>query len=151
MIKNLEHKETMYLLSHNYIGYLAYLHKKRPIVVPITYYYNKKDQVIICYSGEGHKVNAMRKNNLVSLSVADIDSVSNWRSVLVEGAFEELIGSDAKSNLHTFSLGVKSIIRKKEQQNLHFVSEFSSKIYNEEVPIVFQIKIQEITGKKRRF
>jgi len=151
MIKNLEHKEIMYLLSHNYIGYLAYLYRKRPFVVPITYYYYKKDQVLICYSGEGHKINAMRKNNSVSLSIADIDSVSNWKSVMVEGIFEELIGSNAKSSLHTFSLGVKGVIRKKEQQNLHFISEFSSKIYNDEVPIVFQIKIQEITGKKRRY
>ena len=38
----------------------------------------------------------------------------------------------------------------KEKRDLNFISEFSAKIYKEEVPIVFLIKIDEITGKNKK-
>ena len=149
MITNLEQREIDYILENNYIGNLGYISQDKPFVVPITYYFDKEKNIIICYSGDGHKMNAMRKNSAVSLQVADIDSVIDWRSVLVHGDFELHFASAAKSYLHQFSLGVKNIITKKEHHKPDFISEFSSKIYNEEVPIVFTIKVKEITGRKR--
>jgi len=150
MRKSLDKDECKLILGNNYIGHIAYIYRKRPFVVPITYYYDEKANTIICYSGIGHKIAAMRKNNAVSIEVSEIESVNNWQSVLVEGDFEELHGGDAKAQLHGFSLGVKDLIIKKERRDLHFISEFSSKIYKEEIPIVFKIKIEEITGKKRK-
>lgn len=149
MIKNLENKESIYVLENNYIGHLAYIFQNKPYVVPITYYYDQESNIIICYSGEGHKISAMRKNNAVALQVADISTVNHWKSVLVHGKFEQHFGSDAKAYLHAFSLGVKDVITEKEQKKLNYISEFSSKIYKEDIPIVFIINIEEITGKKR--
>jgi hypothetical protein len=37
----------------------------------------------------------------------------------------------------------------KDHKQVNFISEFSSKIYNDEIPAVFIIKIEEVTGKKR--
>ena len=128
---------------------MGYIYLNKPYVVPITYYFDKEENSIICYSGEGHKINAMRKQNAVSLLVEEIESIGNWESVLVHGVFEEHIGSDAKAYLHKFSLGVKNIIMEKEHKKVDFISEFSSKIFNENVPTVFIIKIEGITGKKR--
>ncbi len=149
MYINLDDLEIKLILEKNYIGNLGYIYLNRPFVVPITYYFDKENNVIICYSGEGHKMNAMRKNNAVSLLVDDIESIGNWESVLVHGIFEEHFGSDAKSYLHKFSLGVKDVVLEKEHKKLDFISEFSSKIFNENVPSVFIIKIEGITGKKR--
>lgn len=149
MYINLDDLEIKLILEKNYIGNLGYIYLNRPFVVPITYYFDKENNVIICYSGEGHKMNAMRKNNAVSLLVNDIESIGNWESVLVHGIFEEHFGSDAKSYLHKFSLGVKDVVLEKEHKKLDFISEFSSKIFNENVPSVFIIKIEGITGKKR--
>ncbi|MBQ0785873.1 MAG: flavin mononucleotide-binding protein, partial [Oceanihabitans sp.] len=84
------------------------------------------------------------------LLVSDVDNVTNWRSVLVHGKFEQHFGSDAKSYLHKFSLGIKDIILEKEQSKANFISDFSSKIYKDDIPAVFLIKIEEITGKKRQ-
>ncbi|WP_298493657.1 pyridoxamine 5'-phosphate oxidase family protein [uncultured Algibacter sp.] len=151
MIINLDKKESLYLLSHNYIGYISYISQNRPFVVPITYFFDSSNNTLICYSGEGHKISAMRQNNFVSLCVTDINTSSNWKSVLVHGSYSELSGSNAKTHLHEFSLGIKDIIRKKEKMNVDFISEFSSKIYNGENSIVFLIKIEDIIGKKRRF
>ncbi|MDO6596143.1 pyridoxamine 5'-phosphate oxidase family protein [Oceanihabitans sp. 2_MG-2023] len=149
MFKNLEEKETEYILENNYIGQLGYIFKKAPYVIPITYFFDKVSNAIICYSGDGHKMNAMRQNPTISLLVSDVDDVTNWKSVLVHGKFEQHFGSDAKAYLHKFSLGIKDIIIEKEHTKANFISDFSSKIYKDEIPAVFLIKIEKITGKKR--
>ncbi|EDP70437.1 hypothetical protein FBALC1_06758 [Flavobacteriales bacterium ALC-1] len=150
MFKNLEDKEIEFILENNYIGYLGYIFNNKPYVVPITYHFDKESNAIICYSGDGHKMNAMRKNNIVSLQVGEIETVNQWKSILVHGTFEQHFGSDAKSYLHKFSLGVKDVIIEREHRKANFISEFSSKIYKDDIPSVFLIKITEITGKMRR-
>jgi nitroimidazol reductase NimA-like FMN-containing flavoprotein (pyridoxamine 5'-phosphate oxidase superfamily) len=149
MIRNLNKKECLQIIQNNYIGHLAYLSEKMPFVVPITYYFNKSDNNIICYSSQGRKIKAMRKNKYISLSVDEIVSVNQWRTVLIEGVFEELEGPDAKYYLHEFAKGVKKIMLEKEQKEAHFINEFSSKLESEGTPIVFKILIIEITGKQR--
>lgn len=150
MIRNLNQDESTKILASNYIGNLSYIYKARPYVVPITYFFDTENNVIIGYSAEGHKIRAMRKNVNVSLGVSEVDSVNSWNSVLAQGTFKELSGSDAKAQLHIFSLGVKDLIINKEHRKLDFISEFSSKIYKDDLPIVFHIKVDEITGKLRR-
>lgn len=150
MIRNLNQKESTKILASNYIGNLAYIYRARPYVVPITYFFDSENEVIIGYSAEGHKIRSMRKNVNVSLGVSEVDSVNSWNSALAQGTFKELSGSNAKAQLHVFSLGVKDLIIDKEHRKLDFISEFSSKIYKDDLPIVFQIKIDEITGKMRR-
>ncbi len=151
MIKKLDDKEKMLLLSSNYIGSLGYIFQNKSFVVPITYFYNQEKNNIICYSANGHKINALRKNNSVSLSVTDIDSVNDWKSVLVQGTYKEVEGSTARALLHQFSLGVKDLILRKELRDLDFISQFSSKVYKDDIPIVFTIEINEITGRMRTF
>lgn len=149
MFKNLEEKEIEYILENNYIGQLGYIFNSSPYVVPITYFFDKASNAIICYSGDGHKMNAMRKNPKVSILVSDVDNITNWKSALVHGTFEQRFGSDAKAFLHKFSLGIKDIILEKEQSKANFISDFSSKVYKDDIPAVFLIKVEEITGKKR--
>jgi len=151
MIKDLDSKECIKLLQNNYLGRLAYIRGKNPYVIPITYYYyDKADHSIISYSLEGHKIDAMRKKKLVSLAVDEIESITSWKSVLVHGKFEELGGADAKNLLREFSQGVKNIINSDADKNVQFIHEFSSKLGAEEAsPIVYRIKIDEITGKYR--
>ncbi|PTM06753.1 MAG: flavin mononucleotide-binding protein [Bacteroidetes bacterium] len=149
MFINLEEKEIKFILENNYIGHLSYIYQNKPYVVPITYYFDQVSNAIICYSGEGHKITAMRKNNAVSLQVSEISTVNHWKSVLVHGKFEQHYGSDAKAYLHAFSLGVKDVIMEKEYAKLDYISEFSSKIYKGDSPIVYLISIENITGKKR--
>ncbi|MGB5229662.1 MAG: pyridoxamine 5'-phosphate oxidase family protein, partial [Eudoraea sp.] len=138
MIKKLETKECIELLNNNYIGHLAFISQKEPYVLPITYYYNQANNTIIAYSSEGHKVEAMRKNDTVSLEVEEIKSVNNWRSVHLHGTFEELQGIDAKYLLHEFTQNVKKIITRKEGVHPKFIGEFSSKLAEQGIPIVYR-------------
>ncbi|WP_046756695.1 pyridoxamine 5'-phosphate oxidase family protein [Kordia jejudonensis] len=150
MIKILNEKERLTILESNYIGHLAYVYQQRPFIAPITYFFDKERNIIIGYSAEGHKINAMRKHNVVAMEVSEIDSVNDWNTIVVHGVYEELDGSTAKAYLHDFSLGVKDLIMRKENRKLDFINQFSSKIYKDDFPIVFLIKIEEITGRMRR-
>lgn len=145
MVKTMNTSKCKLLLSQNYIGHLGYISQNRPFVVPITYFF--KDDQIICYSGEGHKITAMRLHEPVALEVSDITSVKQWTSVAVHGRFQELSGPDAKAKLHEFSLGVKDVILKSEHRDLDFISEFSAKVESNEIPTVFIINIDGLTGK----
>ena len=148
MIQNLNQNDSTNFLANNYIGYLAYIYRDRPFIAPITYFFDSKN-TIIGYSNNGHKTIAMQQNKQVSLEVAEINSFTDWTSVLAHGVYEELTGVDAKSKLHEFADGIKDLILRKEEKNLHFIGEFSSKINKEEIPLVFKITLNEITGKTR--
>ncbi|WP_339624757.1 pyridoxamine 5'-phosphate oxidase family protein [uncultured Winogradskyella sp.] len=150
MIRTLNEREQKSILKNNYIGNLAYIFKEKPFIVPITYFYDEKNNVIMGYSSEGHKITAMRRHKNVCLNVSEIESVNTWKSIKVQGTYLELTEGEATAQLHEFSLGVKDLIIKKEHRKLDFISEFSSKIYKGNLPIVFQIKIEEITGKMRK-
>jgi hypothetical protein len=95
------------------------------VMYPITYFYNEEQNNIICYSGNGRKINAV--------------------------SYEEHTGSIAKAILRQFSTGVKKIILNQEQRALNFINQFSIRIYDHDIPIVFTINIEGITGKRKEF
>jgi len=149
MRRTLKDTENLRLLADNYIGDLAYIFKNKPFIAPITYFYNEDRNAIIGYSALGHKIRGMRENGNVSLLVTDVNSVSSWRSILVHGTYEELNTSEAKAQMHIFSLGVKDLVVNNELRTVNFIEDFSSKVDTDHYPIVFLIHIEEITGRLR--
>lgn len=147
MIHDLEDLVGRKILSENYIGNLGFISQGSPYIIPITYFYDEESDTIISYSSEGHKIRAMRDHKLVSLGVSEIKSIKEWRSVLVQGTFEELKGSDAKYFLYKFAEGVKQLIGKKENKFPDFIREFSAKTTSDEIPIVYRINIAQIISK----
>lgn len=149
MIHTLNEKESYTLLGQNCIGHLAFMQGKNPVVLPITYYYDAEKHVIISYSGEGFKIDAMRMHDLVCLQVEEIESVGSWKSVVLHGHFIELSGLDAKNMLHRFAEGVKRIIREKGEGVPQYIHEFSGKTNQEAIPVVYTIIPGQITGRMR--
>lgn len=149
MIKDLNQKTSEAILSNNYIGRLAFIAGGVPYITPVTYYYDAKNNCIISYSAEGHKIESMRISRTVSLQVDEVSSVNKWQSVLVHGLYEELQQIDAKYYLHEFAEGVKKVIAKKNKEHPQYIGEFSAKLKGEGSPVVYRIKISEISGKQR--
>lgn len=145
----LSKEECLSILRDNYIGRLGYLLNWKPEIVPITFYFDDEQEAIISYSGAGQKINAMRNSPNISLQADEIITLQNWKSVMVLGTFQELSGIDAKHMLHIFSEGVKKVISKKENKNLTYLEEFSSKMESSDELIVYRIKINEIKGMER--
>jgi nitroimidazol reductase NimA-like FMN-containing flavoprotein (pyridoxamine 5'-phosphate oxidase superfamily) len=148
MITNLKESECEILLANNYICQLCYIYNDRPYIVPMTYYFDKKNSLVICYSENGHKTKAMRKSNKVSIQVSEKDNNEDCNFVLAHGLYEEFYGSEAKKYLHEFYAGVKLLILNKEEKDSYCINDFSHKSNTQNTPIVFKITIDEITGKK---
>lgn len=148
MLKPHYDKEITEILNSKYIGNLGYIYKNEPYVVPITYFYNENENNIICYSNIGHKITALRKKKQVSLCVSTIHSLNDWKSVVIKGTYKERSGSGAKAILHQFSLGIKKIIKNQENKELSFIHEFSCKVKNNDIPVIFTIEINDITSKQ---
>jgi nitroimidazol reductase NimA-like FMN-containing flavoprotein (pyridoxamine 5'-phosphate oxidase superfamily) len=149
MIKQLNQTECLEVLKDNYIGHLGFISGKSPYILPVTYFYNAAENCIISYSAMGNKIDAMRKYNHVAFQVEEIKSIQNWRSVLIHGDFEELEGSTAKKELHTFAEGVQDTISRIRGEKPKFIKDFSSRLQKETPPIVYRIHIGEINGKFR--
>jgi hypothetical protein len=149
MTEKIVKAEYLKILNNNYIARLAYIANSTPYVVPITYYFNEKENIIISYSNEGHKINAMRLNPSVSIEIDEIESLDQWKTLLLIGEFEELNGSEAKMYLHSFAKNVKKILTEKEAKNPEVINSFSSKLSSGTIPIIYRIKIQEVFGRKK--
>ncbi len=148
-IKTMEISECLELLGENYIGRLGYISGKTPHINPITYFFDAEDKCILSYSAPGYKIEAMQRHRAVAFQVDQILSIQSWRSVLVQGNFEELEGSTAKKYLHRFAEGVQKTIAKKEGDTPKFIQDFSSRLQGRKIPIVYRIHITDITGKFR--
>jgi nitroimidazol reductase NimA-like FMN-containing flavoprotein (pyridoxamine 5'-phosphate oxidase superfamily) len=78
-----------YVLRTEVVGRIACVADGWPYIVPVTYVYDGGDLVFI-HSAEGRKIEAMRKNPQVCFEVEQIRSMTNWRTVIARGRFEEL-------------------------------------------------------------
>ncbi|MEJ2585320.1 MAG: pyridoxamine 5'-phosphate oxidase family protein [Robiginitalea sp.] len=149
MIKDLSEARIKKLLQSNFIGSLGFIAQKTPYVLPVTYYYDPGQNAVISYAMEGHKIAAMRENPQVSLLVYEQESITEWRSVLAHGIFEELHQIDAKFYLREFSRGVQQLLKQREGRSAPFIEDFSSKSESEGIPIVYRIRIVDWSGKYR--
>lgn len=149
MIKQLTSLECAAILQNNYIGHLGYICGNSPYVVPITYFFDKEKHCILSYSGIGFKIAAMRKKTNISLQVGNIQTIQNWRSVLVHGKFEALSGSTAEQELHKFTEGVQETILHNGSKKPKFIQDFSSRLQSETPHIVYRIRIADIQGRYR--
>lgn len=147
MLKNLEIDECLKVLGNNYIGRLGYIFGQIPYIIPITFFHDADAKCIISYSANGHKLNAMRLYNKVTLQVDEIESLQHWKSLLVQGQFEELKGSSAKLYLQRFAEGIRRIMKGKNQGIPKSIKEFSSKLDTRGIPTVYRIIVNDIAGK----
>lgn len=148
-MKTMEQTECLELLANNYLGHLGFISGRSPHVTPITYFFDAEEKCIISYAANGHKINAMRAYGFVSLQVQEVDSIQEWKSVLIHGTFSELEGSAAKKYLHKFTTGVQQTVERTTGAKPKFISDFSSKLQGREMPIVYRIHIKDMTGKTR--
>ena len=148
-MKTLNKTECLELLKNNYIGHLAYISHGMAETLPITYFYDEEKKAIVSYSAEGVKIRSMREHPKVSFQVDEIKNLQHWQSVLLYGDYEELDGINAKNMLHVFAEGVRNLLSKKENTDLNYLKEFSSKIEAKTDSIIYRINITEIKGRER--
>ena len=92
MVGLLSRDEIEALLRRRRIGRIGYCVDDRPYDVPVKYAYD--GSAVFVFSGPGQKINAMRAQPRVCFEVEDIEESAagavDWRSVIAEGAYQEL-------------------------------------------------------------
>ena len=89
MIGLLTPDEIDQVLRSQQVGRLACAADDRPYIVPINYAYD--GSFIYACSGAGHKLDVMRRQPNVCFLVDEIAGPSTWKSVVVHGAYEEIL------------------------------------------------------------
>ncbi|MGZ3859312.1 MAG: pyridoxamine 5'-phosphate oxidase family protein [Flavisolibacter sp.] len=90
MLGTLQPTEIEELLRSGMVGRIGCHADGETYVVPISYAYD--GQYIYCHTQEGKKAHMMRKNPKVCFQVEVMKDMANWKSVIVQGRFEELTG-----------------------------------------------------------
>jgi uncharacterized protein len=135
MIGLLSQNEMTEMLGRHNVGRLACTTNDRPYIVPINYVY--QCDAIFAYSMPGRKISMMREQPLVSFEIDEIDGPSNWRSVVVEGVYEELTDAAGISvALRLLANGFGSLVARS--------LEASSAI------VLFRIRVTELSGRFER-
>jgi uncharacterized protein len=97
MIETLDAQEIDALLREQMVGRLGCCLDGRPYVVPLIYAWDGES--LFVQSIEGRKIEIMRANPHVVFEVDEYLTSGNWRSVIVEGAYEELEGDEVEKAL----------------------------------------------------
>jgi hypothetical protein len=105
--------------------------------VPVIYAWDAG--CIYIYTTEGKKVDMMRKNPRVCFEIDEHQSNGTWRSVIVQGMFEELRGDDAARALRIISKRVASNRNAKQSHDDRGEGR---------APVAFRIHTVDVTGRK---
>lgn len=88
IITTMDRAGCMTLLQAARLGRLACVGNGQPYVVPITY--AADGESLYSFSLLGQKIEWMRQDPRVCVQVDDLDGERGWRSVVVNGRYEEL-------------------------------------------------------------
>ena len=150
------------LLKSELIGRVGCFDGNKVYVVPITYAYD--NGYIYGHTKDGLKIQMMRNNPNVCFEIDWMKDMSNWKSVIVYGIFEELKGDEANKGLEILMKSIMSNLDRKSSptetygpdnlgiKNFAFQHSFLSPFLhsnNKEIfdIVVYRIKVIEATGK----
>lgn len=105
-------------------------------VVPVIFAWH--NDCFYVYTTEGKKIEMMRANEQICFEVDEYLAGGRWRSVIVQGAYEELRGEEAGRALE--------IISERFQSSSPRASDDDRGAGR--VPVAFLIRVKGITGRK---
>ncbi|HEU5292157.1 MAG TPA: pyridoxamine 5'-phosphate oxidase family protein [Cyclobacteriaceae bacterium] len=88
MLGKLTEDQIEHVLKTQLVGRIGCYAENELYIVPVTYVFHKGH--IYAHSKEGRKIQMMRKNPHVCFQVDVMENMTNWRSVIIWGTYEEL-------------------------------------------------------------
>ena len=144
MIGDLDKYEIQRVLRRQIMGRIACHANDVTYIVPISYAYD--GQYIYCHTYEGMKIRILRQNPKVCFEVEIMKNMTNWKSGIAWGEFEELTDPDEREKgiqqLLTRTLPVVS-----QRFKIRSYWPFPPSDLNKVDGIVFRVKLTEKTGK----
>lgn len=145
MLGHLNSKQIEHVLQSSIIGRIGCHADNMTYVVPVTYAYD--GTYIYGHTKEGLKINMMRKNPMVCFEVDIIENMSNWRSVIASGEFEELkIPEKRKEGMKILMDKVMPLMTG-ETTISHSMSDSHQKTIEAMKGVVYRIELTRKTGR----
>ncbi|HEY9000715.1 MAG TPA: pyridoxamine 5'-phosphate oxidase family protein [Mucilaginibacter sp.] len=149
MLGQLNEKQIEGLLREQVIGRLACHYNGESYIVPLNYVY--KDGMIYAHSGPGKKIDMMRNSPRVCFEVEDIESIFQWRCVIVWGAFEEISDEDEKQQVRQLlTHRLMPLVSHPQHHASHGIAANELDIDTRIDPIVYKIRVEKSTGRFER-
>lgn len=144
MFGELDKKEAEEILSENIFGRLGCHAFGKTYVVPVSYAYH--ENALYFHTLEGLKTQMMRNNPSVCFQVDVLEDMANWKSVIVQGNYEELAGEERDAAIRVL-LDRQISGSVSETVKLTSLWPFTDNNYQEIQGIIFRIPIKEISGR----
>ncbi len=145
MLGKLTDAQIEHVLHTQFVGRLGCCADGKMYIVPVTFVYHAG--YIYVHSKEGLKVQMMRKNPQVCFQVDAMENMTNWRSVIIWGEYQELKGEkDQKA-------GIKIMVDRLTPFMISETVQPSSHPHAPEIvekgfkAIAYRIKVIESTGR----
>lgn len=139
IIKDMSEYDIRNVIQNTQVGRLAYIFEGRPYVVPLGFRFSGGS--LYSFTTEGQKITGMRENDAVCILFDDIVSLTQWRSVVVNGRFREITGEAEQS----------AIVNMMANQPLWWEPAYTKTITSEGEqrqlkPVFFRVDIESATG-----
>jgi|SRR5688572_9101500 len=146
MLGKLTDAQIEHVLHTQFVGRLGCCADGKMYVVPVTYVYD--DGYIYAHSKEGLKVQMMRKNSQVCFLVDAMENITNWRSVIVWGEYQELKGEkDQKAGMKTMIDRLAPFMISETVRPLQSYPHAPETVEKGFKAIAYRIKVTESTGR----
>jgi nitroimidazol reductase NimA-like FMN-containing flavoprotein (pyridoxamine 5'-phosphate oxidase superfamily) len=148
MFGKLNSDEIEKLLKQQLIGRIGCHADGFTYVVPVSYVYD--GECVYVHTYDGLKLNMMRKQPKVCFEVDDTTNLSDWKSVVAWGEFEELTKEEDKDYaLQKLNERVLPVLSS-ETMRIFPLWPFSEQGTEKKAGIFFCIKLSEKTGRFER-
>jgi uncharacterized protein len=120
MIGELNEEEIEQMLHSQVVGRIGCYAEGRVYVVPITYAYD--GQYVYGYTLEGQKIAMMRQNPNICFEIDHFENMFNWKSVIMQGIFEELSGEEQSQAETIMQNRVMPFLQEEEEQVIYRIN-----------------------------
>ena len=150
MIGKLAKEEMEQVLLSNVVGRIGCNDGVKNYVVPINYVFDGKH--IIGHSVVGQKIIMMRKNPDVCFLVDEMKNLTNWKSVIAWGEYQEL--EEERDRYIAMKLFVDRMMHLKISETAILPETSAERIHPRSPgrikPVIYRIVIREMTGRYER-
>ena len=145
MLGELNAEQIEHVLSANVIGRIGCQMDGKVYVVSVTYIYD--NGFIIGHTGEGMKIDMLRKNPDCCFEVDTMQTMANWQSVITWGTFEELHGDEATKTMQKLISRLMPLITSQTSQPSHSTEQTHRQDTHLVKAVVYRIRLKGKTGR----
>ena len=146
MIGDLTSIEIEDVIHKNVIGRIGCQDDGEVYIVPMLYVYDGK--YLYGHSREGQKIRMMRRNPKICFEIDEMRDLANWRSVIIQGQFEEILGSkNTKEVIELIEEKMATQLDKTMRVSTEGMVDFHQRQQSGITTVFFRIRIREKTGR----